>query len=788
MLRISVKLILRNIWKYKGISFINIFGLSIGMASSILLLLWVNYHLGFDKFNENSDSVHRVIQHIKFEDLTTWTITQGPLGSSLKEEVPEIAEYCRLNNSNLQFIKEDGQIQEKGTYADPSLFHMFSVKVTKKLTNTPISEPNHIAISETFARKYFGDANPIGQVLRALPDKEFMVTAVFEDYPRQSHWWFDYIIPFEHLGTLGYTIDQWSNSGYYTYVELSEGVSREDAVGKIEDFLKAKPTLEEFSKLDLQPISEIHFTTGYDFESATTIEGKYVKTFLVIGIFLIIIACINFMNLATARSSGRMREIGMKKVLGGFRSHLMTQFLGEAVIISLISVLFAMMLVELLRPAFNNITGIGLTIDYNDMRIYLALLGFAVITGILAGLYPAFYLSSFKPISALRGTSERSNSRKGFRKVLVIFQFVISIILITTTLIISTQITYMVNKDLGYSKDEVIYFSMSDGFYENFESIKNDMLAYPSVMEMTRSGAVPTYGYNFSNSLFRWDGQDLSKETLFRALLVGYDYFSALKVEMADGRAFSQDFASDSSAIILNEAAVREIGIEDPVGMEFRIPAGGDEIRRLNVVGISRDYHFRSLHTDIEPQIIICDPRSCDWAMLNINMKEYKSVVEKLEQHWSNYETPYPIDINFLEESIANMYVEDRQIRKIILFFTFIGLLISILGLIGLTGFTIEQKTKEIGLRKLAGAKLGNILIIISSDFLKWIMISLLVSIPISYFLMANWLKQFAFRIDLHWWLLLLGGLIAIVVAFFTIGFQSNKAVKANPVDALRYD
>ena len=788
MLRTSLKLILRNIWKYKGISAINIFGLSVGMASSILLLLWVNYHRNFDKFHDQSDHVHRVIQHIKFEDITTWTITQGPLGPSLKEDVPEIADYCRLNNSGLQFRKGEDLIRETGTYADPSFFQMFSIKVKKRLTDVPISEPNHIAISESMARKYFGDENPIGQTISAVPDRDFMVTAVFEDYPRQSHWWFDYMIPFEHLGTLGLTIDQWDNSGYYTYVALSEGVSRVKAVEKIKDFLKTKPTIEEFATLDLQPIPEIHFTTGYDFESANTIEGKYIKTFSAIGIFLIIIACINFMNLATARSSGRMREIGMKKVLGGFRSNLMVQFIGEAVLIALISVLIAMMLVELVRPTFNNITQIGLSIDYSDARIYLYLVGFAIITGIFAGFYPAFYLSSFKPLSALRGSTEKAKNKTGVRRALVIFQFVISIILITTTLIISSQISYMLNKDLGYEKEEVIFFSMSDGFYDNFESIKDDMLGYPAVKAMTRTGGIPTYGYNFSNSRFRWDGQDLSKETLFRALFVGYDYFSTLQVEMKEGRAFSKEFASDSLGIILNEAAIVETGIEDPVGMEFRLLLNDKDVQRLNVVGVSKDYHFRSLHTEIESQIIICNPGACNWAMLKINLNEFRAVTEKLEEHWNKYDSPTPITVNFLEESIASLYEEDRVIRKIILFFTFIGLLISVLGLIGLTGFTIEQKTKEIGIRKLAGAALSDIVSIIAFDFLKWILISLLVSVPISYLFMSKWLEHFAYRIDLHWWLLLLGGVIAIIVAFFTIGFQSNKIARTNPVNSLRYD
>jgi len=788
MLAVTLKLIFRNIWKYKGISIINIFGLSVGMASSILLLLWVNYHNQYDRFQEHSDNVYRVIQHIKFEEMTTWTITQGPLGPSLKEEVPEIADYCRFIRSGLQFKKGDDHIRETGTYADPSFFHMFSIKVSQRLTDLPISEPNHIAISESMAKKYFGDNDPIGQVLHALPDRDFTVTAVFEDYPRQSHWWFDYMIPFEHLGTLGYTIDQWNNSGYYTYVQVSNEISREQAVSKIADFLKPKPTLEEFAKLDLQPIHEIHLTPGYDFEAASTIQGKYLKTFLAIGIFLIMIACINFMNLATARSSGRMREIGMKKAMGGKRTNLAAQFIGEAIMISLISVFFAMMLVELARPTFNSFAEVEINIDYANPVIYLYLVGFAGIVGVISGLYPAFYLSAFKPISALRGTSEQVKRRFLFRKTLVIFQFVISIVLITITLIISAQISYMINKDLGYNQEGVIYFPMSDGFYENYDPIKDDLLKYPAVKSMTRVGSLPTEGYDFANSRFRWDGQDLSKETLFRALLVGYDYFSTLQLEMNEGRAFSKKLASDSASIILNEAAVRETGLENPVDMEFRLLGSDTIFARLKVIGVVKDYHFRSLHSDIESQLMICDPRSCYLAMLKINLEEFRTVEKALTEHWDKYESLSPIEIGFLEERIAAMYESDRALRKIILYFTIIGLLISILGLIGLTGFTIERKTKEIGLRKLHGAKFRDILQMISIQFMKWILISLAVAIPISWFLMSKWLNEFPYRIRLHWWLFLTGGVIAMAVAFFTISLQSQRAARTNPADSLKHE
>lgn len=786
MFKTNLKLIIRNIWKYKGFSAINILGLSVGMACSILILLWVKHHTSFDKFHEKGNNIFRVIQHIKFEDYVTWSITQGPLGSSLKEEVPEIKDYCRFTGSGLQFKKDGDIFQERGTYADPSFFNMFTINILSKLKNEPISEPNNIAISESFAKKYFGNEDPIGQTISSLPDREFIVTAVFEDYPKETHWWFDYMIPFEHLGVnLGYTINSWNNSSYYTYVTLEEAFGREEVAKKIEHFLKEKPTLEDFSKLDLQPIKDIHLTSGIDFDVWDNLDGKYVKIFFSVAVFLIVIACVNFMNLATARASRRVREIGMKKVSGAHKTNLITQFISEAILISFISILIAMMLVELVRPTFNNITQIGLSIDYSDLGFYLFLIGIVILTGLISGSYPAFYLSSFKPVIALKGLVVDKKGKHYMRRVLVIFQFIISIVLLSSTLFITKQINFMLNKDLGYEKDGIIHFIMSEGFYEHFESIKSDLLNTPGVYNMTRTGNLPTYGYNFSNSRFRWEGQDLSKETLFRALFAGYDYTETLGIDIVKGRSFSKKFASDSVAYILNKAAVDAIGFDDPVG-QLMWSEGGEG--KNTIVGITKNYHFRSLHTDIEPQIIIFEPSNCYLAILKIDLNKFNTVKSKLEEHWNRFNTLSPIDISFLDDRLENLYAQDKEIRKIVLFFTSIGIFISILGLIGMTSFTVEQKTKEIGIRKSLGAKHKDVLFLISSSFVKWILISFVLSTPITYYFIKKWLDSYAYKINIQWWIFIFGGLLALVLAILTIIVQTNKAARANPAHSLRYE
>jgi ABC-type antimicrobial peptide transport system permease subunit len=427
-----------------------------------------------------------------------------------------------------------------------------------------------------------------------------MVTALLADVPQNSHLQFDYVIPFLFLRGLGYSVDRWDNSTFYTYVKIPEEISREKAAEKIADFLKPKPTLEEFATLDLQPIPDIHFRTDLDFDMAWVSDKKMVTIFCIIGVFIILIACINFMNLATARSARRAREIGLKKVAGAVRRNIIQQFFIESTELAFLSILIAMALVELVRPSFNSFTGVEMKIPYSEPWLYIALVIIVLFTGLLSGSYPSLYLSSLKPVLILKGASKHGKGHAIFRTSLVIFQFTLSVILISGTLILYQQINFMRKKNLGYDKENLVwfFFGRSDQVSERYETFRQELLKNPSILAVTRTANLPTYGYTFSNSLWHWEGQDPGRETLIRNLPVGYDYFSTMGIEVLKGRTFSRDFLSDSLAVVVNEAAAKAMNMEDPVGKFLKY---FDHEERYTIIGLIKDYHYRSLHNIIEP-------------------------------------------------------------------------------------------------------------------------------------------------------------------------------------------
>ncbi len=786
MFRFNLKIAIRNLWKYKGYSLINIAGLSIGMACSILILLWVRFEFSFDKFHENKQ-VYRVIQHIVFEDEVHWSITQGPLGPALKEEVPEIEEFCRIEPSNRTLKWKEDEYTERGIYTDPSFFEFFTFPVIKHLGDSVFHGLNCIALTERLAKKLFGDEEPLGKIISGGSETEFMVNAIIEDTPQNSHLQFDYIIPFEFLRGLGYSVDRWNNSTFYTYVQISGGISHEKVAEKIGDFLKPKPTLEEFATLDLQPISDIHFRTDLDFDMAWVSDKKTVSIFCIIGVFIILIACINFMNLATARSARRAREIGLKKVAGAVRRNIIQQFFIESTELSLLSILIAMALVELVRPSFNSFIGVEMKIPYAEPWLYIALIIIVLVTGVLSGSYPSLYLSSLKPVLILKGASRQGKGHANFRTSLVIFQFTLSVILISGTLILYQQINFMRKKNLGYDKENLVwfYFGHSDQISERYETVRQELLKNPSILAVTRTANIPTYGYTFSNSLWHWEGQDPGKETLIRNLPVGYDYFSTMGIEVLKGRTFSREFLSDSSAIIVNEAAARVMNMEDPVG-KFLKYSGSDE--QFTIIGLIKDYHYRSLHTIIEPHFTLLVPDGSYLMMVRLQQGETDAGLKAIEEVWNTFSPDIQTEYHFLDQSLESMYDSDKKIRKILLILTALAIFISMLGLLGMAAFMAEQRTKEIGIRKAMGATTGKIVTMLSKEFSKWILVANIIGLPAMFFIMNKFLQQYPYRIDIGWLVFIIVAIITLIIAQLTVVVQSLRAANTNPVECLRYE
>ena len=659
MIKNYIKIALRNLTRHKGYSLINIAGLAIGMACCILILLWVQDELSFDRFHENADSIYRVIQDIKFSDhSTTWAITQGPLGPSLKEDFPEIVNFTRVTGRRFRLAYQDNSFDEVLGMADGSIFEMFTFPLVEGDPQTALSDPHSIVLTEEMARKYFGDEHPIGKVLKADDEYDFLVTGILEEFPLNSHFRYDFLIPFIFGRELKYTVDNWRNSQFSTYVQIQEGIPYQEVVQKISGYLYEKPTIEKDAKLNLQPLGRIHLHSNYEFDRPHG-DITYVTIFSLIAFFILLIACINFMNLTTARSANRAREVGMRKVAGAYRRDLVRQFFGESILLAFIALIFAVGIVYLLLSVFNELAAKELSFEISgNIQTLSVLAGVALITGIIAGSYPALFLSAFQPADVLKGTLFSSNRGATFRKVLVVLQFSLTILLIVCTTIVYNQMNFMRNRKLGYDKEYLVYAVLRGDMRQQFDVVKEELLKNPNILAVTSSGTLPTYGYNFSNSLWRWEGQDPDEEILMRASFIDYNYFETLGLDIIEGRSYSKQFSTDpTEALIVNEEAVKVMGMESPLGKQLGI---GDN--QAKIIGFVKNYHFRSLKQEIEPLILILNPSTC-WALFaKLSSEDVSKTIGYMEKVWGEFASGYPFNYRFMDEAIDNLYHAEQQI------------------------------------------------------------------------------------------------------------------------------
>ncbi|MGB2763215.1 MAG: ABC transporter permease [Candidatus Aminicenantaceae bacterium] len=785
MLKNYLKIALRNIKRHKGYSFINIVGLAIGMACCILILLWVQDELSYDRFHENADDIYRVIQDINFTDhSTTWTITQGPLGPSLKENFPEVINATRITGRGLRLTYKKKNFDEDVGMADCSIFEMFTFPLVKGDPSTALSDPFSMVMTEEMAKKYFGDEDPIGKTIKADNQWDFQVTGVLKKVPRNSHLQFDFLIPFIFGRELNYTVDRWGNSQFRTYVQLPKGVPAQEVIQKISGYLYEKPTIEKDARLNLQPLTRIHLHSNYEFDSAHG-DITYVTIFSIIAFFILLIACINFMNLATARSGNRAREVGIRKVVGAYKTDIIKQFYGESILLAFIAQIFALIMVWLLLPAFNNLSAKELSMNITgNLLVLLGLLGIALITGIISGSYPALFLSSFHPVRVLKGSSFSGSKGSLFRKILVVFQFSLTILLIICTTGVYNQLTYMQNRKLGYDKEHMIYMGMRREMQANFESVKNELLQNPNIVRVTASSNVPTYGYSFSNSLWRWEGQNPDEETLMRAVFINLDYFKTFGMEVIEGRSYSKEFSTDATeSIIVNEEAVKAMGMESPIGK--RLSLGEDNFK---IIGVVKNYHFRSLRQKIDPLILIYDTESSWILFAKLKSENIPKTIGYIENIWKKFTPGYPFNYRFLDEALDRLYRSEQRIGTLFKYFSGLAILISCLGLLGLASFMAERRTKEIGIRKVLGASVSNIILLLSKEFTKWVIVANIIAWPVGYFAIKKWLQSYAYATNIVLWSFILSGVVALLIALVTVSYQSIKAALANPVDSLRYE
>ncbi|MCP5102389.1 MAG: FtsX-like permease family protein [bacterium] len=805
MFKNYLKIAIRNIVRHKGFSFINIAGLALGMACFILIFLLVRDELSFDRFHEHADDIYRVITvWDKKGEKELCALTTAPLAAALEKDIPEITHAACFNYVGAGLVRYGDKSFDRDAFAftDPSFFKMFSFTFLQGDPGTALDDPLSVVLTEKTAQKYFGDRDPMGKILkvtgivgdpgplgqssrttRTTGSVNLKVTGVIKD-PKQSHIQLEYVVSNQICDRYGLDFTSWNRLNYTTYVMLRKDADVEAVQRKLAGYLK---TL--FPKTTtghtLQPLKRIYLHSNYSYDikgRTSSITFTYILS--VLAVFILLIACINFMNLATARSAARMKEVGMRKIIGAGKRQLVRQFLGESIILSFISLLFALFLVELALPYLSRLTFRELSLHGSfDLTSALGLVGTALITGIIAGSYPAFFLSSFKPLKVLKGTTPGGVKGGWLRKTLAIGQFAVSIILIIITSLHFKQFYFMQNADLGYDKNNVVCSRMNADIKKSYSTFKDKLLRGPGILNVTASMNLPNWtGPSFTCS--NWEGrQGDEKFTLYHGA-VDYDYFKTFKMDILQGRPFSKQFPTDStSALIVNQQAAKRMGMENPIGKYLSIGR-----RNGIIIGVVKDHHFDNLRSKINPLVLRLAPGKADHMIIRVKPGAVPASLAFIEEQWKAHAPDYPFGYLFLEDLVERMYVIEAVLGKLIFVFTLLAIFISCMGLFGLVSFMVERRTREIGIRKVLGATVSGVARLLSREFVKWILLANAIAWPIAFLAVNLWLQNYSYRISIGIWTFILAGAAALLIVLLTVAYQTLKVAVANPVDALRYE
>jgi len=791
MIKNYLKLAFRNLWKHRTFSIINILGLTIGMTACFLIFLYISFELSYDSFNSKADRTYRVVSDIK---TPTETLNAGGPAWAVppfaKHEFPEVEAFARLAQNNVLIRKGEIKFQEENAmWADSSLFQIFDFKLTQGNPQTALKEPFSVVFSETTAKKYFGKENPVGQSLLitgdALPAK---VTGVMKDIPENSQVKADVFLSMSTVTQkFNANLDsQWGNYGAQAYFLLTPNTNAKALEKKFPAFLekyngKEMKELQMYPTIFFEPLKDVYLRSTRDGSKTGNINNVYI--FSIIAIFILVIACINFVNLTTARSSERAKEVGIRKVAGALKSQLTRQFIGDSILLCFVAFLFSVGLAALLLPAFNHLAGKtiseGIFSNWKNISILFAA---AMGIGLLAGIYPALVLSSFKPVTVLKGRFATGTKGILLRKGLVVAQFTISIALITGTIIVYNQMKYMRNQDLGFSKDQMLVIDTQGDKAK--DALKQTVSAIPGVKSVSLTGSVPGGNNPGAYSEIENIKGDLQIANL-DLYFVDFDYIPQFKMKIVAGRPFSKEFGTDTTqAMVLNEAAVKLLGYSSPqqaIGKRFKQWG-----REGKVVGVVKDFHFRSLQTVIKPLSMRIEPGGCNLLAVNISASNAKSTIATIENKWKTMVPTRPFCYFFLDEFFDRQYRAEERFGKLFLNFAILAILISCLGLLGLASYSTMQRTKEIGIRKVMGASVSNIVNLLSKDFLKLVLLSFAIATPVAGYFMYKWLQDFAYKTSMHWWIFAVSGIIAVFIALFTVSFQAIKVAVANPVKSLR--
>jgi predicted permease len=789
MLQHNLILIYRSFKRFRSTFVINLIGLSSGLASALLIYLWVNDELRMDKFHEKDSRLYHVMEsHMQNDGWNTMIETAGPVADALAADMPEVEYTAALapptwaGFDRFVLTANERNIRATGQYAGKNYFNIFSYKLIQGDADQVLTDKNSIVISEDVAMKLFnGKDNVVGKTIEFQHEREFIVSGVFENIPAASSTRFDFVLSFDFFTDIKPWAGEWNSSGPHVYVVLREGTDVNTFNQKIENFVAAKTN----AKSD--PTRRRMFLASYadnylygNYENGVQSGGRieYVKLFSVIALFILIIACINFMNLSTAKAAARIKEVGVRKALGAGRRRLVIQYMGESMLMTLLSLITALALVGLVLPQFNLITGKHILLRW-DAGLVLSLISIALFTGLIAGSYPAFYLSGFNPVAVLKGKLNSSIGEVWVRKGLVTFQFALSIILIVSVLIVYKQIDFVRRQNLGYNKDNVIYFDVEGRVKENPETFLSEINRIPGIQSAASSTHKMT-GRGWNRGL-SWEGMENDEHVPVTIMVVNHDFIETLGIEMREGRSFSSDIGADTARVIFNEAAIDAMGYKDPLGKK----AMGFEI-----IGVVKNFHFESFHTDVIPQLFILHrnrfggPPSL--IMARIEAGKEVETLERLNEFYKSYNPGFPLDYRFLDEDYQRQYVSEQRVSTLSRYFAGLAIVISCLGLFGLAAFTAQRRLKEIGIRKVLGSSDFGIVRLLTADFTKTVLTAIVVALPLSYFLAGRWLASYAYRIDLEWWIFAGSGVLALLIAWFTVGLQTLRVARINPTECIK--
>jgi putative ABC transport system permease protein len=805
MFRNYIKTAYRNLVKNKFYTSINIVGLAVGIATCLLILLYVSDELSFDRYNNNADQIFRVNNEIKFGDnLLDLAVAPAMMGATMVKEMPQVKQYTRLQWRGGLLIKKGNENlrEDRIAWGDSTLFEVFTLPMISGDPKTALREPYSLVLTEKIAKKYFNSLDVVGKEMTINDSQNYKITAVIKDIPSQSHFNFDiFVATAENPGSRD---DNWLSENWNTYILLKKNTDLNKLNSDMNKMMEryvgpelqsvTNVSFDQFKKnggyvrASLTPLTDIHLHSNKTAELDGNGNIQFVYIFSAIGLFILLIACVNFMNLATARSFNRAKEVGVRKVLGSLRKNLIQQFLTESVLISFIALIFAVLIAWTLLPYFNQLSDKSIQVStIFQPKMVISLVTLMLIVGLLAGSYPAFFLSAFQPIAVLKGKLAGGFKRSWLRNALVIFQFVITIILVIGTMVIFNQLNYIRAKDIGYNRNQILIINGTNALGDKAITFKNELSGIPGILNVTMTGFLPTNYDRNNNAFFTSPALDSKTAISMQIWSIDENYIPTLGMKLIDGRNFSQQYPTDSTGIIINEAAAKFLNTKDLLNKKLYniTDFKTKQLNEFHVVGVIKNFNFSSLHDLITPLVLHLG-KSNDAISVRVDASNITSVISGIKAKWKILAAGQPFDYGFMDEQFNKLYSGEQQVGKISITFSLLAIMIACLGLFGLVTYAAEQRTKEIGIRKVLGANVPSIVSMIVKDFLKLVIIASIIAFPLAWWGMNKWLQNFAYRVDIGWWIFLIAALFAVAVTLATISYQAIKAAVANPTKSLR--